>query len=200
MQITHLPESKSQPPCPPVPRSLRRRMSELNGCSRSESRLGANLGFCDTTAGSLSALAWHFERHHHEPIRVRFSALLRQLEREYEARDLDGIAMLRNLRAALEHHFYRSERLLFPQIRRLNGGGACDADGIDLLGPVERSNRDLRRLLTRVWDEPGSGSGKQGWERIRPESEPLFEAIGAFLVLESEILLPRCRTMFRGTP
>lgn len=198
MHITHLPNSVSQPPCPSAPRGFHRRVSHApNGIAPDDVLRadGVSLGSAQANP-SIADLAWHFERNHHERIRKDFAAMLRRMERELEPRHVDAMAMLRSLRGALEHHFYRSERLLFPEMRRRAREATVESPRFDPVGPVERSNRDLRRLVTHILAtlpfEPWSAEA----DGHLPGAGTLFDAIGEFLVMEREVLLPRCRVAF----
>ncbi len=142
----------------------------------------------------LAELAWKFESTHHEPIRREFARTVQALG---SICDPEQLSTIRKLRSALEHHFYRSERLLFPEMRRIaRMESGSPTDIVDPTGVVERGNRDLRRMLSNLVETFAGRSVTLAPTPIPHCLLNLIELIAAFLVLEQEQLLPRCRRAF----
>ncbi|MFM7320288.1 MAG: hypothetical protein ACKO5K_02025 [Armatimonadota bacterium] len=198
MQSTYLPVGISQSPFQNPSRGNLRRIPENKPSIVDPGARGfatSPLPAESPVKWDLARLAWHFEREHHERLRRGFVEVLKPWERMPST---PVLVQLRALRGAIEHHFYRNERLLFPEMRKCERITSKSGFATrDPLGPVERSNRDLRRMLTQTVRMLELENTKASEPASSCAAMELLESVGRFLVLERELLLPRCRDAFQ---
>ena len=124
----------------------------------------------------------------------RIEALARRVHEVYGAADPIALSWLADavirLRADLEKHMWKEERLLFPWIRSGDGGTARSAvrtsegEHAAIAGHLEQI-----RELTHEYREPPEGNVT--WRGLVGALAALDDSLGQYLRIEREVLFPR---------